>query len=229
MIDLAEYEECNYSQFGQDGVIRKLAEIFDPPKFFVEFGSSGRDDSRGNTPNLRRLGWKGVLIDCDEPKAKAIYPVIVRKISASNVDKVIGAAVKGKDVGFLSIDIDGQDYWVWKALTVISPPIVSIEFNPYLPPDSRLSVPLDDDFTLTRGDKSNFHGASMGAMFDLGKSKGYVLVAVCTVDMIFVREDVVGLVKFAGANDIATLYARPHLRASIPVRNRIEKLPWVNV
>jgi hypothetical protein len=87
-----------------------------------------------------------------------------------------------------SIDIDGNDYWVWKAIDGYSPRVVAIEYNASIPSDKSLAV----EYCANDGwDGSNYFGASLLAMTKLGLSKGYVLVACDSVgaNAFFVRQD----------------------------------------
>lgn len=83
------------------------------------------------------------------------------------------------DIGILSIDIDGMDYWVWKAINCINPRIVICEFNPIFGADISVTVPYKEDFNRTDMHYSNLYwGASLGAYVSLAKDKGYKLVCV---------------------------------------------------
>jgi hypothetical protein len=73
----------------------------------------------------------------------------------------------------LSLDIDGMDYWVWKAITVIEPQVVVCETENQIPPNKALTVPYDPGFVSKTVD---YQGASLAAMCKLGREKGYRLV-----------------------------------------------------
>jgi hypothetical protein len=95
------------------------------------------------------------------------------------------------EVDVLGIDIDYNDYWVWKAIEVIKPRLVIIEYNASLRPPLSLVVPYKPDHTWTGG---NFFGASLEALVRLGRAKGYRMVGCCFagVNAFFVREDLCG-------------------------------------
>ena len=95
------------------------------------------------------------------------------------------------DIDFLSIDIDYNDYWVWKAIDVVTPRVVAIEYNATLRPPMSLTVPYDPNGAW---DGTNFHGASLEALTRLGAAKGYRLVGcgMAGVNAFFVRADLTG-------------------------------------
>jgi hypothetical protein len=106
------------------------------------------------------------------------------------------------DVGVLSIDVDGNDYWIWDAITVVSPRIVVIEFNSTFGCVFPVSVPYREDFDCATAHYSRLYfGASLPALVDLGQRKGYRFVGCEShgANAFFVREDVAGSVPAADA------------------------------
>src|SRR5262249_19682651 len=129
-------------------------------------------------------GWWGYLFDGDERNVNdgvrffsnhkdtfLCPPKFTRAwITAENVNEEIArAGVKGV-VDLLSLDIDGMDYWVWKAITIIEPRVVVCETHNQIPADQALTVPYDPNFVYKSED---FRGASLAAMCKLAKEKGY--------------------------------------------------------
>lgn len=225
MIKLSDYYKSNFSQFGQDGVIEKLIELINiKSKYFVEFGSSGNDEGFGNTPNLRRLGWNGLLMDKVLPDPKYIqYEFYQENITADNIEILLALHGVPKDFGFLSVDIDGQDYWVWKAIQNWNPSIVCIESNHYIDRNKSLSVPLDDNFEMTSG---YYFGASQKALLNLGKQKGYSLVAICVTDMIFVKTDLTDKLRMVNSNNRS--YPPFYGTNNIDILDTAQTNTWVN-
>jgi len=201
MINLSEFVWSEFSQFGQDGIILKLSELINPKKYFVEFGSSGNDIGYGNTPALRHQGWNGLLMDCAHSLPEQ-YTIMYEKVSASNIQGLLDEYNVPHDLGFMSIDIDGQDYWVWDAIKKHKPDIICIEANHNLGHERVMTVPKDDDFKWTT---SEYYGASRRALLELGNSKGYDLVSICVSDMIFVKTEHTKQNKFFGINDLDKL------------------------
>lgn len=95
------------------------------------------------------------------------------------------------DIGILSIDIDGNDYWVWQAIDSVSPRIVIIEFISRLGKEKSIVVPYDPQFYRFDAHYSGIYcGASISAMVKLGKCKGYSLVAISNaVNLFFVKDE----------------------------------------
>jgi hypothetical protein len=112
-------------------------------------------------------------------------------ITAENINTLIEHGGVTGDIDLLSIDIDRNDYWIWKAISVIQPRVVVIEYNATLHPPLSLVVPYGPD----RGwDGSNYFGASLEALVRLGHGKGYKLVG-CNfsgTSAFFVRGDITG-------------------------------------
>jgi len=132
-------------------------------------------------------GWWGFLFDGDRRNVDRgreffgsardtwLYPPRFNQawITAENVNDVIrGAGVEG-DIDLLSLDIDGMDYWVWKAIECIRPRVVVCETHNVIGPDDALTVPYDPKFAITTRD---YHSASLAAMTKLAEEKGYRLV-----------------------------------------------------
>jgi hypothetical protein len=227
MIDLRKYHRQILSQFGQDGVIEKILETIPHySRYFVEFGSYGNDTGQGNTAYHRRNGYDGLLMNItDKPYGKDIpdkkYPVMIEKVTAENVNELFVKYGVPPTIALLSIDVDGNDYWIWKALSVCDPIVVCIESNYCLPIDMSIVFPYDPDFEW----KGNtFFGASALVLQKLGACKGYALVAVCGCDLIFIQNEYAGL--FENINNLAVLCAG---QLSEPSKQAIEWTGWVHV
>jgi hypothetical protein len=181
------------SQNGEDGIIAKVLEtIGDSTKWCVEFGAwDGRHLS--NTFNLiASRGYSAVLIEGskerfrelertfkDDPKVRCVN-AFVGFTAADGLDAILARAGIPKDFDVLSIDIDGNDYHVWKAVATYRPRVVVIEYNPTIP--SAVDFVQVADMTVNQG-------SSMLALARLGKEKGYELVAATLHNCIFVRAE----------------------------------------
>lgn len=156
-------------------------------KVFVDIGSSNGINS--NCANLAvNFGWHGLFIDGNENDIRQgiefykshpdtwAYPPKFQKafIQRENINKLIeDSGIKG-EVDLVSIDIDGNDYWIWDALEIISPRVVIIETHIEFGFNS-IVVPYDKDY-LYPGKHPDYHGASPIAMKKLACKKGYRLV-----------------------------------------------------
>ena len=177
-----------YSQFEEDG---KLLFVFSvigmSNKTFVEIGSD--DGVNSNSANLYfNFGWHGLFIDGNPKSVKRgvkffnKYPhpwyykpkFVCAKVTRENVNDLIEGAGYSGEIGLLSIDIDGNDYWVWDAITVIDPQVVIIETHNEFGMNN-IVVPYDPDYSYP-GKNPDYHGASPVAMNKLAQKKGYRLV-----------------------------------------------------
>jgi hypothetical protein len=187
-----------FSQNGEDGV---LAEIFSKigttNQFFVEFGV--QDGLECNTRLLMEvLGWSGVYFEPDPDSFSRLSERLENRddvltlrefVTPDNVNSLFAQSAVPAELDLLSIDIDGQDYWVWDALEGFRPRVVVIEYNAALPVEP--SVVEMKGAVQDRSTSFQFMGASLGAMRDLGRRKGYKLVhaELAGVNLFFVRDD----------------------------------------
>ena len=177
-----------FSQFEEDGKLLFIFSIIGMDnKTFVEIGSD--DGINSNCANLAfNFGWHGLFIDAN---AKSIrrgrkfysrYPnpftyspeFVCSKVTRENINEIISVAgIKG-EIGLLSIDIDGNDYWIWDAIQDVSPQVVIIETHNEFGLHN-IVVPYDADY-IYPGKHPIYHGASPIAMTKLANRKGYRLV-----------------------------------------------------
>ena len=178
-----------YSQFEEDGILLYLFSLITPEnRTCLEICAGAGIEC--NTANLIiNHGWWGWLFDGSADnvhRGKAfyashrdtfLYPPTFQCawITAENVNQLVSdAGLRGK-IDLLSLDIDGNDYWVWKALDVVEPTVVVCETLNVIPPDLALTIPYDQNFSMVSVE-NDFQGASLAAMVNLGRSKGYRLV-----------------------------------------------------
>ena len=200
--DLSSVEFCAYSQWGEDGIIDWLVEKLPSiPKIFVEFGVE--DYRQSNTRLLLKLrNWQGFIMDGSVEHIKNIHNQEIywrytleakcAFIDRDNINKLIKDAGLNGEIGLLSIDIDGNDYWVWQALDVVQPAIVVCEYNAVLGDNYSLTIPYKPDFQRTEAHHSNLYfGASIRALINLGKEKGYQFMGTSSTgcNAFFVRND----------------------------------------
>ena len=188
--DLAAHAVSVYSQGGEDGVLLRIFErIGVRHRAFVEFGAwDGRHWS--NTANLRlHHGWQGLLMEGSD---RADGELVRReRVDAENVEALFRRYAVPRDFDLLSIDIDGNDYWVWRALEAWVPRVVVVEYNVFFRPDQARTIAYDAEHEWDKGRFGLYHGASLAAFEKLGRAKGYALVhtdAWCP-NAIFVRRE----------------------------------------
>lgn len=187
-IPLSETGFRVFSQFEEDG---KLLYIFSllgmEYKTFIEIGAD--DGINSNAANLCfNFGWHGLFID-GNPKAiergrrfYSKYPhgwmyqptFVCARVKRENINQLIENAGYTGKVGLLSIDIDGNDYWIWDAIVVAEPVVVIIETHVVFGLHN-IVVPYNPEYSYP-GEHPQYHGASPVAMVKLAASKGYRLV-----------------------------------------------------
>ncbi len=200
--DLGEVEFSAFSQWGEDGIIDWLvSRVPDIPKTFIEFGVE--DYRESNTRLLLQLrNWRGLVMDgsadhIGDIRSQDIYWRHGLTAKCAFIDRDnINSLLKGEgmvgQVGLLSVDIDGNDYWVWKSIDVVSPAIVVAEYNAVLGDIHALTVPYRADFQRTQAHHSNLYfGASLPALIQLGRHKGYCFIGTTSTgcNAFFVRDD----------------------------------------
>jgi len=184
---LIDFAKNIYSQFGEDGIIEKIFSIIKPTtKLCVEFGAWD-GEYLSNTANLwKNKDWNAVLIEADEERIKSVEQTskvlsICAKIGWDNqkdsVDFILKKNSIFEQIDFMSIDIDGDDYWVFEQLEC-RPNVICIEYNP--------TVPFWIDCVQ---EPKQIFGASLAAMNRLAQLKEYFLAAVTDSNLFFIRNN----------------------------------------
>jgi hypothetical protein len=176
-----------YSQFEEDGILLLIFALLPPlNRKCVEIcAGNGRECMTANL--IINHGWWGHLFDGNEHSVQAgrqffsaspdtffAPPQFTHAwITAENVnDQIAKSGVTGP-IDLLSLDMDGVDYWIWNAISIVQPQVVVCETNNLIPPDKALTVPYDPSFTY---ESEDFRGASLAAMCSLSREKGYRLI-----------------------------------------------------
>lgn len=199
-IHAAEFQV--YSQWGEDGIVQwLLRHVMVQNRLFVEFGVG--DYRESNTRFLLVAGnWSGLVMDSSAAEIERLRqdPVYWKHnlksdcafVTAENIDALLRRHGIQGEIGLLSIDIDGNDYWVWRALTVVRPAIVIVEYNARFGAERAVTVPYEPGFDRRRAHYSCiYYGASLAALARLGDRKGYALVGCNSAgnNAFFVRRD----------------------------------------
>ena len=182
------FEQKIYSQNGEDGILKIIFnKIGVTNKFCVEFGVG--DGTVCNTRYLiEKQGWDFLHMD----QGKNLPPSIKKEsVTAENVNSLFKKYKVPKEFDLLSIDIDSNDYWVWKAIGEYSPRVVVIEYNASIPPAESKAIKYDP---MAHWDGTNYFGASLLALANLGQTKGYTLIGCDSrgIDAFFIKN---GLIK----------------------------------
>jgi hypothetical protein len=184
-IHLSEFKV--FSQWGDDGIIQFLIDYLDiENQIFIEFGVENYKEANTRflliNNNWRGLVMDGSLNNMQQLQNENIYwkydikalPLFVTK---ENINSVIEENGFSGQLGLLHIDIDGNDYWVWKEINNISPVIVIVEYNSIFGCQNPWTVPYDKDFYRTSYHYSNLYwGVSLLSLCDLAQGKGYYFI-----------------------------------------------------
>jgi hypothetical protein len=261
-----DVEFRTYSQFGEDGILLYLFSLLGTTnKKCVEVCGGGGND---NTTNLIvNHGWNGLFFDGSEKnirRGRQFYarcadtkvwpPKLVQAwITAENINGLLEKQGYTGEIDLLSLDMDGVDYWVWKAIDCISPRVVVLEYNNALGPELSVTIPYSASFIKDSNSSSalvaqgrrvvntfrakpiadridNYYGASLAAFVKLGKQKGYRLVG-CErfgYNAFFVRSDLGE--EILPETTPADCFHHPFTQYAAEVRGRtVANKAWVEV
>lgn len=201
---LADAEFKVFSQFGDDGILQYLIYHLDIPQnlqSFVEFGVENYEESNTRFLLMNNY-WRGLIMDGSESNMEFVqrgryywkYNLTAKAafIDTENINDLILSAGFNGEIGILSVDIDGNDYWVWDKINVINPIIVVAEYNGVFGSQYALSVPYDPTFRRTHAHYSNLYwGCSLAALNHLAVQKGYTFAGCNSAgnNAYFIRND----------------------------------------
>ncbi len=207
-IDLYPYEKRLISQFGEDGVIEKIFSLIGTTnQYYVEFGA-GDGHFCSNTKYLReKYGWQGLLLEGSYTDNLNIN-LHKEFITAENICSLFRKYNVPQEFDLISIDIDRNDFYVWKSLSEFyRPRVVIIEFNKLFNPTDDKVIIYSPQATWNGGE---YTGASILAMFNLGKKFGYSLIYQPreSVNLFFIRDDVLEKYNlvFNNMNNLSKIY-----------------------
>lgn len=201
MEQLEKFKKNSFSQFGEDGLIREILKRIssksDLNLWCCEFGAWDGLHLSNTARLIKEDNYRAVLIEGDPRRIKDLennFPEThVIKISSfvtttgeTSLTNILVKTEIPADFDFLSIDIDGMDYWILKSLVNFRPKLICIEFNP--------SIPNVVDF-IQVNDPSVKHGSSARAIQSLGKEMGYSVVAATECNLFLVRNDFLEIVS----------------------------------
>jgi hypothetical protein len=186
--DLDNYGFGIFSQFNEDSIIQYFISKIDFNRSFIEIGTENYEEA--NTRFLlEKDNWSGLIIDSSKKNLDFVekqnyfwrhdLTTHHATVGVENINSILSKSKFTNNVGILSIDIDGNDYWVWEAIKIITPQLVIIEYNSKFGDQKSLTIKYEKDFLRSKeGLDKLIYGASLSALNKLGNSKGYSLV--CT-------------------------------------------------
>ncbi len=202
--DLRAFEKRIRSQNGEDGILLEiLNRIGSTNRYFVEFGVES-----GAECNCAELvfghQWHGLFLEADDLHFRNLseryrehtgVKCVQSVVTSSNIERLLEDSGVPAEFDVLTIDIDGNDYWVWSAIRRWRPRVVVIEYNASFPPPRKWVMREDPAY---RWNGTNYFGASLASLTELGRAKGYTLVGTDShgVNAFFVREDLATADRF---------------------------------
>jgi hypothetical protein len=209
-----EVEFKVFSQFGDDGIIQYLIHNTEVDvEKFVEFGVENYSES--NTRFLlMNNNWKGLVMDASQQNIQQIksqeyywkhdLTAVHCWVDRDNINSVIHDNGFSGPLGLISIDIDGNDYWIWESLDTVKPVITIIEYNSVFGDRHAITIPYERGFNRTKAHYSNLYwGVSIRALCILAEKKGYVFVGCNSngTNAYFVKQDNIGKVRPCGVQE----------------------------
>lgn len=199
---LSDYEWKVFSQWGEDGILDFLVRTVPiANETFIEFGVENFTESNCRYL-LQASDWQGFVIDGSDTHVEDIHRhpwfwkhdlrAVSQFITAENIDDLLMQSGFDGDLGILSVDIDGVDWFILQSITTFRPRILVVEFNPVFGQTRKVSVPYDPSFQRSRKHHSNLYwGASIAAFEWLAAKRGMTLVGTGRMgaNAFFVRND----------------------------------------
>ncbi len=207
-IDLSNYEKRLYSLHGEDGIIAQIFQLIPPSSRFVVEFSAGDGITGSNSYLLRLQGWNCLLMDRAHEKLE--YKHYKEFVTADNINQLLIKYRVPEEFDLLCID-NYNEFYIWKNLDPkYKPQVVLIKYNATHLPDVDKVAKYRAYYC---GDDTNYFGASLLAMYNLGRAKGYSLVYAENVGMnlFFIRDDLLQKSPwlFKNVNDVNQIYRYP--------------------
>lgn len=191
--DLLAYGSNITSEHGEDGVLKRIFEIIGTgARSCVELGALNGTHGSNVWQLVKNEGWRGVLIEADRTYFEKLQQEFVDMPGVEcvnafisfegpqSLDNIFSKTSLPKDFDLFSLDIDGNEYHLWDSLVEYRPRVMLVEFNPSIPNDIVFIQPRDMEI---------FQGSSLRAFVELGKRKGYELVAANETNAFFILKE----------------------------------------
>lgn len=206
------------TQRGEDGIIDAIFNLIGTTnKYCIEFGAWDGKLYSSTWNLINNFGWAALLIEANKEKfgkleaeyagngKVAALNCLVETAGDFSLNSILTIAEAPSEPDFLSIDVDGLDWYMWESLSTFSPRLISIEFNPTVPND--IIFIQDNDPTINQG-------CSLAALIELAQSKSYELVATTSWNAFFVKKEL--FEKFdIEDNSINAMHDMAHLESRL--------------
>ena len=228
-----------FSQSGEDGIIAHIfSEIGFESKTFLEMGFGVPECNAWRL--MDEEGFSGTFIDENRNVVRQFMAVTKgmkinrnavkawqSRITLETLSATMDLVSAPDEVDLLSIDLDGNDYWIWEALEM-SARLVVIEYNPSPGKHRTVTIPYNPDFKWKSEYSGFYFGASLAALEILGKKKGYRLIG-CDpvgVNAFFLRDDIESPFETVTAEEAFRCEQKPLQGARW---RQVSKLPWTEI
>lgn len=213
---LSDCSEGNAAVYGEIAIITKILDLLGKDNltgWCVEFGAGNGTSASNSRPLIEERNYSAVLIEPMEHRFKILEKLYeenatvhtLKEFVAFKGEKTLDNLLTATDIpvnfDMLSIDIDGNDYHVWKAIKKYEPKVVCIEFNQTVPPVI--------EFVQEANVNIN-QGSGLLSLYNLGKAKGYELVCVSAYNAFFVLEEYYPLFEIEN-NEPLVMHSAPEL------------------
>ena len=188
-----KHAENQFTQCGEDGMLAKIFEILGIEKgSCVELGAADGIFMSNTRRLITEKGWSAVMIEADSKLFSKLEQCYADRDDVqcvhtraqfegeNTLDDIFAAAGLPIDFDFFCLDVDGNDYHLWDSLRTYRPKLMVVEYNPTIPNEVVFVQPRDPEVT---------QGASLAALVQLGKEKGYELIATTELNGFFVRKE----------------------------------------
>lgn len=201
---LSDFGYNIFSQYGEDGVLGKIFDIIGTEsKTSIEFGAWDGFYLSNTALLWTEFRWHGILIESEKERYKQLVentkPYDCQCIHAmvgegnNSLESILKRnKISIKNIDLLSIDIDNDDYYIFKSLQSLRPRVIVCEYNPTFPADIDIYP-----------EKGAHMGSSVGALVRIAKEKEYSLVAITNCNCFFVRNE-----DFSKFNEMETDLAK---------------------
>ncbi len=243
----------SFSQFDEDGILLYIFSIIGTTnRLAVEIGADCNSDffsfPESNITNLLvNHDWQGLIIDANKKNIKKLkrffkncrtttyHPpsILEAYVNRQNINHLISkAGLEGK-IDLFSLDVDSNDYWLFKSLKVIDPRVIVLEFNHFWRTNDAVTIPYQKNsanFNQMRQKNPDYFGASGQAFVKLAKQKGYRLVAINNFghNAIFIKNNL-------GKKYLPTIQINERLEFPFALKEKLAKIPnsnkleWIRV
>jgi len=181
--DLAASERSVSSPGGQDGVLERICEIIEPThRFLVDLGAGDGVEGSSSRNLIAQHGWRGLLVE-PSPGPGALLEeryaghdgvkILQAGVYPGDVEILMERARVPADLDLLIVGLEGNDWYVWRAIDEFRPKVVEIGYNAAFVPPQTMVI---EYHPLNYWDGSLYFGASIQSLYALGQRKGYELV-----------------------------------------------------